>query len=67
MQEEQVDWERAEIIRGLDHLREVDLTPQGKTYILRAVLTGHAHHAIKAARKAIPPVLREPPPRKCGA
>ena len=60
MREEDVAWEWAEIIRGLNQLREVEATLQGKSYVLRSVLTGHAHHAIKAARVAIPPTLREP-------
>jgi transposase len=60
MREEDVTWEWAEIIRGLNQLREVEATLQGRTYILRSALTGHAHHAIKAARVAIPPTVREP-------
>jgi DNA-binding transcriptional regulator/RsmH inhibitor MraZ len=62
MHDEDVVWEWAEIIRGLNQLREVEATLQGKRYVLRSVLTGHAHQAIKAARVAIPPTLREPAP-----
>lgn len=62
MREENMDWEWAEIIRGLNQLREVEATLHGKSYILRSILSGHAHQAIKAARVAIPPTLREKTP-----
>jgi hypothetical protein len=61
MREQELTWEWTEIIRGLNQLREVEATLQGKSYILRSVLTGHAHQAIKAAHVAIPPTLRELP------
>ena len=60
MREADMEWEWAEIIRGLNQLREVEATLQGKTYILRSGLAGHAHLALKAARVAVPPTLREP-------
>lgn len=59
LREEDVTWEWAEIIRGLNQLREVEATLHGKSYILRSALIGHAHHAIRAARVALPPTLRE--------
>jgi hypothetical protein len=59
MRDEEVSWEWAEVIRGLNQLREVEATFQAKTYILRSGLIGHAHQAIKAARVALPPTLRE--------
>ena len=61
MRDEDVEWEWAEIIRGLNQLREVEATLQGKTYLLRSMLTGHAHQALKAVRAAPPPTLRELP------
>lgn len=61
MREEDLIWEWAEIIRGLNQLREVEATLQGKSYVLRSVLTGHAHQALKAVRAAPPPTLRELP------
>lgn len=61
MREEDLVWEWAEVIRGLTQLREVEMKLQGKGYILRSALTGHAHQAIKAAHAAIPPTLREAP------
>lgn len=57
LSKEEVVWEWAEIIRGLNQLREVGATLQGKSYLLRSVLTGHAQQALKAVRP--PPTLRE--------
>jgi len=64
MREQDLTWEWAEVIRGLDHLREVEATFNGKGYVLRSALTGHAHQAIKAVHASIPPTLRELAPRK---
>jgi hypothetical protein len=61
MREADVTWEWAEVICGLSQLREVEARFQGKGYILRSVLAGHAHQAIRAAHAAIPPTLRELP------
>jgi hypothetical protein len=61
LREEDLSWEWAEILRGLEQLREVEATFQGKGYVLRSALVGHAHQAIKAVRAAIPPTLREQP------
>jgi len=61
MREEDLTWEWAEVIRGLDQLREVELHLQGKGYLLRSALTGHAHQALKAARVGLPPTLRDLP------
>jgi len=52
-------WEWAEIVRGLNLLREVEATFQGKSYVLRSVLSGHAHQVIRSTRVAVPPTLRE--------
>jgi transposase len=59
LRDQDAKWEWAEIIRGLNQLREVEATFNGKSYVLRSVLAGHAHQAIKAARVGLPPTLRE--------
>jgi transposase len=59
MREKDMSWEWAEVIRGLNQLREVEATFKGKSYLLRSVLTGHAYQATKAVRVTIPPPLRE--------
>jgi len=51
-------WEWAEIIRGLDNLQEVEAMFQGKRFILRSQLQGHAHKAFMAAGVALPPTLK---------
>lgn len=53
--------EWAEILRGLDHLQQVELRLQGSTFLLRNELTGDASQAIRAAEVAVPPVLVELP------
>ena len=52
-------WEWAEIVRGLDNLQEVGVTFQGKSFVLRSQVLGHAHRACMAAGVALPPTLRE--------
>ena len=52
-------WEWAEILRGLDNLQEVEALFQGKSFVLRSQLLGHAHKALMAAGVAVPPTLRE--------
>ena len=52
-------WEWAEILRGLDNLQEVEALFQGKRFVLRSQLLGHAHKALMAAGVAVPPTLRE--------
>jgi len=54
-------WEWGEVLRGLNQLREVEAVFQGKGYVLRSALTGHAQQAIRAVRASIPPTLRESP------
>ena len=51
--------EWAEIIRGLDHLQQVELLLQGSRFLLRSELKGDASEAIRAAEVAMPPVLQE--------
>lgn len=53
--------EWAEIIRGLDHLQQVELLLQGSRFHLRSAIKGHASQAIRAAEVAMPPVLQEIP------
>lgn len=53
--------EWAEIIRGLDHLQQVELLLQGSRFLLRSEIKGHASQAIRAAEVALPPVLLEIP------
>lgn len=53
----QAEWH--EILRGLDHLQQVELGLQGSTFLLRNELTGHASQALRAAEVAVPPVLVE--------
>jgi hypothetical protein len=52
-------WEWAEVVRGLDNLHEVEAVFQGKHFILRSQVLGHAHKAFLAAGVALPPTLRE--------
>lgn len=52
-------WEWAEIVRGLDNLQEVEAVFQGKHFLLRSQVLGHAHKAFVAAGVALPPTLRE--------
>jgi hypothetical protein len=55
----EAEW--AEIIRGLDHLQQVELLLQGSRFLLRAEIKGHASQALRAAEVALPPVLQEIP------
>jgi len=55
-------WEWAEILRGLDQLSEVTLAFQGKKFLMRSELKGHASQAVRAAGVALPPPMREAPP-----
>jgi len=50
---------KAEILRGLDNLQEVEALFQGKRFVLRSQLIGQAHKAFKAAGVALPPTLRD--------
>ena len=55
-------WEWAEILRGLDQLSEVTLAFQGRKFLMRSELKGHASQAVRAAGVALPPPMREAPP-----
>jgi transposase len=52
-------WEWAEVVRGLDHLQEVQVAFRGRRYCLRSQFLGDAHKAIRAAGVAVPPTIRE--------
>jgi hypothetical protein len=54
-----LEWEWAEVIRGLDNLHQVEATLQGRRFLLRSHLQGNASQALRAAGVAIPPTLRE--------
>jgi hypothetical protein len=59
MEEKRLDWEWADVIRGLDNLQQVEVRLQGKSFLLRSQLCGDAHAAIRAAGAALPPTLQE--------
>ena len=52
-------WEWAEVLRGLDHLQEVEVAFRGRRYRLRSQFLGDMHKAIRAAGVAVPPTIRE--------
>jgi hypothetical protein len=52
-------WEWAEVVRGLDALQEVEADLQGKRFVLRSEVRGHASQALRAVGAALPPTLRE--------
>lgn len=45
-----------------DELQEIEAVFQGRRFLLRSQLVGHAHVAIAATGVAVPPTLREGPP-----
>jgi len=59
LRERDAEYEWAEIVRGLDNLQEAEISLQGRRFILRSQLIGHAHRAIQAAGVAVPPTIRE--------
>ena len=59
LEEKGESWEWAEILRGLDNLQEVEARFQGRRFVLRSQVLGHAHKAFMAAGVALPPTLRE--------
>lgn len=59
MGEKGLEWEWAEVIRGLDNLQEVEAEFQGGRFLLRSQIIAHASQALKAAEVAAPPTLRE--------
>ena len=61
MEDKGLEAEWAEVIRGLDHLQQVELLLQGSRFLLRSEITGHAWPALRAAEVAAPPVVLEMP------
>ena len=59
MKEKNLEWEWAELIRGLDNFQEVEAELYGQRFLLRGQMTGHASQAIRGAQVAIPPTLRQ--------
>jgi Transposase DDE domain len=51
--------EWGQVLRGLEGLQEVELTYQGRRFLLRSQLKGEASAALRAAGAAAPPTLRE--------
>jgi hypothetical protein len=51
--------EWAQVLRGLEGLQEVELTYQGRRFLLRSQLNGEASAALRVTRTAAPPTLRE--------
>jgi len=58
MAEKGLEWEWAEVIRGLDNLQEVEAELHGERYLLRSEILGHAGEALRGAGVAAPPTLR---------
>jgi hypothetical protein len=54
-----LQWEWAEVIRGLNNLQEVEANFQGRAFLFRSQLTAHASQAVRATGVALPPTLRE--------
>ena len=59
MREAGLQWEWAEVIRGLDNLHQVEANFQGRSFLFRSQLQAHASAAIRASGVALPPTLRE--------
>ena len=53
---------RAEVLRDLDRLQEVEVAHDGKRFILRTPTTGVAGKLFQAASIALPPNIREAEP-----
>src|SRR5277367_2253032 len=59
MKRADLQWEWAEVIRGLDNLQQVEANFQGRRFLFRSQLTAHASQAVRATGVALPPTLRE--------
>jgi len=53
-----VGWEWADVIRGLETCKQVEVRLQGKSFLLRSQLCGDALAAIRAAGAACRPPSR---------
>jgi hypothetical protein len=58
MRAKELQWEWAEVIRGLDALQEVETHFAGKGYVLRSELVSNASEAIRGAGVSVPPPVR---------
>jgi hypothetical protein len=47
------------VLRGLEGLQEVELTYQGRRFLLRSQLNAEVSAALRAVGMAAPPTLRE--------
>jgi hypothetical protein len=56
-----LQWEWAQVLRGLEALQQVEATFQDKRFLLRSQLTGEASAALRATGVAAPPTLRQLP------
>ena len=59
MRQAGMQWEWAEVIRGLDNLHQVQANFQGRSFLFRSQLQANASAAIRASGVALPPTLRE--------
>jgi transposase len=59
MKQAGMQWEWAEVIRGLDNLHQVEANFQGRSFLFRSQLQANASAAIRASGVALPPTLRE--------
>ena len=59
MRQAGLQWEWAEVIRGLDNLHQVEANFQGRSFLFRSQLQANASAAIRASGVALPPTLRE--------
>jgi Transposase DDE domain len=59
MKQANLQWEWAEVIRGLDTLQQVEAHLQGRRFLFRSQLRAQASQAIRGAGVALPPTLRE--------
>jgi hypothetical protein len=59
MKRADLQWEWAEVIRGLDNLQQVEVNFQCRRFLFRSQLTAHASQAARASAVALPPTLLE--------
>ena len=59
MRQAGMQWEWAEVIRGLGNLHQVEANFQGRSFLFRSQLQANASAAIRASGVALPPTLRE--------
>ena len=59
LQQAEAAGEWAQVLRGLEGLQEVELTYQGRRFLLRSQLNAEASAALRVTWTAAPPTLRE--------